>query len=53
MKSENIYFKFVSDGSTNIACYYNVKTFSVKNDTKWHRKLKHNKINLSYIPKKE
>ena len=49
MKPENIYFEFGSGGSTNVASYYKVKTFSVESDTKWHQKLKINKINANYI----
>ena len=49
MKSENVYFELGSGGSTNIASYYKVKTFSVESDTNWHQKLKINKINANYI----
>lgn len=49
MKAENVYFEFGSGGSTNIASYYKVKTFSVESDTKWHQKLKINKIHANYI----
>ena len=49
MKPDNIYFEFGSGGSTNIASYYNVKTFSVESDVKWHKKLKDNRINAKYI----
>ena len=49
MKPENIYFEFGSGGSTNVASYYKVKTFSVESDIKWHQKLKHNKIQANYI----
>ena len=49
MKPGNIYFEFGSGGSTNIASYYNITTFSVESDVKWHRKLKYNNINAKYI----
>ena len=38
MKPENIYFEFGSDGSTNIASYYKLKTYSVESDARWHEK---------------
>ena len=49
MKPENIYFEFGSGGSTNIASYYKLKTFSVESDVKWHKKLKDEYINATYI----
>ena len=49
MKSENIYFEFGLGGSTNVASFYKVKTFSVDSDAKWHQKLKTHKINANYI----
>ena len=49
MKSGNIYFEFGSGGSTNIASFYKVKTYSVESDVKWHEKLKNNGIAANYI----
>ena len=49
MKPENIYFEFGSGGSTNIASYYKIKTFSVERDVNWHKKLKDEYINATYI----
>jgi len=49
MKPGNIYFEFGSGGSTNIASFYNVKTYSVESDVKWHKKLKDNNIKANYI----
>ena len=49
MKPENIYFEFGSGGSTNIASFYNVKTYSVESDVKWHEKLKNYGIKANYI----
>ena len=49
MKPENIYFEFGSGGSTNLASYYKVKTFSVESDTEWHEKLKNSGIKANYI----
>ena len=49
MKPENIYFEFGSGGSTNIASYYKIKTFSVESDVRWHKKLKDKYINATYI----
>ena len=49
MKPENIYFEFGSGGSTNLASYYKVKTYSVESDAKWHEKLKNNGIIANYI----
>ena len=49
MKPENIYFEFGSWGSTNIASYYKIKTFSVESDVNWHNKLKDDYINATYI----
>ena len=49
MKPENIYFEFGSGGSTNIASYYKVKTYSVESDINWHNYLKKNNIKANYI----
>ena len=49
MKPEKIYFEFGSGGSTNIASYFKVKTYSVESDKKWHEKLKNNGIIANYI----
>ena len=49
MKPENVYFEFGSGGSTNIASFYKVKTYSVESDIKWHQKLKINGIKANYI----
>ena len=49
MKPENIYFEFGSGGSTNIASYYKLKTYSVESDIKWHEKLKKYGIIANYI----
>ena len=49
MKPENIYFEFGSGGSTNIASYNKMKTFSVESDVKWHEKLKKSGIIANYI----
>ena len=49
MKPGNIYFEFGSGGSTNLASYYKVKTYSVESDVKWHENLKMNGIRVNYI----
>ena len=49
MKPDNIYFEFGSGGSTNIASYYKVKTYSVESDINWHNYLKKNNIKANYI----
>ena len=49
MKPNNIYFEFGSGGSTNLASYYKIKTFSVESDVKWHKKLKNMGIIANYI----
>ena len=49
MKPGNIYFEFGAGGSTNIASYYKIKTYSVESDIKWHQKLKDNNITANYI----
>ena len=49
MKKENIYFEFGSGGSTNIASFYKLKSYSVESDLTWHKKLKDNKINATFI----
>ena len=49
MKPENIYFEFGSGGSTNIASYYKLKSYSVESDAKWHDKLKKIGISTNYI----
>ena len=49
MKPENIYFEFGSGGSTNIASYYKLKTYTVESNALWHEKLKNSGINAEYI----
>ena len=49
MKPGNIYFEFGSGGSTNLASYYNLKTYSVESNVKWHENLKRNGIIANYI----
>ena len=49
MKPGNIYFEFGSGGSTNIASYFKIKTYSVESDVKWHEKLKISGIIANYI----
>ena len=49
MNPNNIYFEFGSGGSTNLASYYNIKTYSVESDVKWHEILKNNNIIANYI----
>ena len=49
MKPENVYFEFGSGGSTNLASFYKVKTFSVESDVEWHEKLKKSGIKANYI----
>ena len=49
MKLENIYFEFGSGGSTNIASYYKLKTYSVESDVSQHEKLKSAGIIADYI----
>ena len=49
MKPENTYFEFGSGGSTNLASFYKVKTYSVESDVKWHEKLKYRGIKANYI----
>ena len=49
MKPENIYFEFGSGGSTNLASYYKLKTYSVESNLQWHEKLKKNGIIANYI----
>ena len=49
MKPGNIYFEFGAGGSTNIASYYKLKTYSVESDVEWHKKLKNNNIKANYI----
>lgn len=49
MNPNNIYFEFGSGGSTNLASYYKIKTFSVESDIRWHKKLKDNGIVANYI----
>ena len=49
MKPGNIYFEFGSGGSTNIASYFKIKTYSVESDVKWHEKLKIKGIIANYI----
>jgi hypothetical protein len=49
MKPGNIYFEFGAGGSTNIASYYKVKSYSVESDANWHQKLKNLNIETNYI----
>lgn len=49
MKPGNIYFEFGAGGSTNIASYYKLKTYSVESDVRWHQKLKDKNIKAHYI----
>ena len=49
MKPNNIYFEFGSGGSTNLASFYKIKTYSVESDIKWHKKLKDNGVVANYI----
>ena len=49
MKPGNIYFEFGSGGSTNVASYYKIKTYSVESDIKWHNSLKASNIRANYI----
>ena len=49
MKPGNIYFEFGAGGSTNIASYYKINTYSSESDIKWHNKLKNNRIKANYI----
>ena len=49
MKPENIYFEFGSGGSTNVASFFKVKTYSVESDVKWHKQLKDSGIKANYI----
>ncbi len=49
MKKENIYFEFGSGGSTNIASFYKLKTYSVDSDVDWHQKLKDKNITAQYF----
>ena len=49
MKPENIYFEFGSGGSTNLASYFKLKTYSVESDIKWHERLKSSGIIANYI----
>ena len=49
MNPKNIYFEFGSGGSTNLASFYKVKTYSVESDLNWHNKLKENGIKANYI----
>ena len=49
MKTGNIYFEFGAGGSTNIASYYKIQTYSVESDPKWHKLLKDNNITANYI----
>ena len=45
MNPKNVYFEFGSGGSTNVASFYNMTTYSVESDKRWHEKLKNNGIN--------
>jgi hypothetical protein len=49
MKPNNIYFEFGAGGSTNIASFYKVLSYSVENDAKWHKLLKDNNVSVNYI----
>ena len=49
MKPNNVYFEFGSGGSTNLASFYKIKTYSVESDTNWHKKLKDSGIVANYI----
>ena len=49
MRPDNIYFEFGSGGSTNLASFYKVKTYSVESDHKWHDKLKKAGIKANYL----
>ena len=49
MKPENIYFEFGSGGSTNLASYYKVKTYSVESNVNWHKQLKNAGVVAEYI----
>ena len=49
MKPNNIYFEFGAGGSTNIASFYKVKSYSVESDSNWHKLLKDNNITANYI----
>jgi len=49
MNPENIYFEFGSGGSTNIASFYKVKTYSVESDKKYTEKLKKKGIVANFI----
>ena len=49
MNPKNIYFEFGSGGTTNVASYYKLKTYSVESDVRWHEKLKKTGINANYI----
>ena len=49
MKPDNIYFEFGSGGSTNVASFFKVKTYSVESDAKWHKQLKDSGIKANYI----
>ena len=50
MKPENIYAKFGSGGSTNLASYYKLKKiYSVENDVSWHNKLKNPSFKRNYL----
>ena len=49
MNPKNVYFEFGSGGSTNLASYYKVKTYSVESDVYWHKILKKNGIKAKYI----
>ena len=49
MKPNNIYFEFGAGGSTNIASFYKVLSYSVESDAKWHKLLKDNNVSVNYI----
>ena len=49
MKPNLTYFEFGSGGSTNVASYYKLKVYSVESDVLWHKILKKNNINATYL----
>ena len=49
MKPKNIYFEFGSGASTYLASYYNITTYSVESDVKWHKKLKKHGVKANFI----
>ncbi len=49
MRPNKVYYEFGSGGSINLASYYKIKAYSVKINTKWHKKLKDSGIVVNYI----